>query len=264
MSFTVTRSGDAATPASASWTVRHGTTDVADFAGGLLPAGSVAFAAGQSEATITVEVRGDTLVEADETFQLVLSDPVGASLGVDAATGTIRNDDAVQPAEIVGTSAGDALVGTDGNDTIRGLRGNDDLQGRGGDDVVFGGDGDDVLFGELGADRLTGGGGADRLVLRATDEAPATGPVYEEILAFSRKQVDKIDLGTIDANEDVAGNQAFRFVGRADLSGPGQLRIQDHEGDFLVTGNVDADPGADFALIVRTPLTSLVAGDFLL
>ena len=47
-------------------------------------------------------------------------------------------------------------------------------------------------------------------------------------------------------------------------TGPAQLHVEAFDGDFLVTGNVNADPAADFAFVVRTGLASLRASDFLL
>jgi len=55
--------------------------------------GSVTFRAGQRSATITVPVRGDLKVEADETLQVVLGTPTNATLARSTATGIIRNDD---------------------------------------------------------------------------------------------------------------------------------------------------------------------------
>ncbi len=56
-----------------------------------------AIAAGATSASVYVRVYGDTLQESDETFQLALSNPVGAELGTPSlGTGTIEdNDDAV-------------------------------------------------------------------------------------------------------------------------------------------------------------------------
>ena len=54
-SYAVTGSG--ANPATA-----------ADFAGGVLPTGTVSFAAGETSKTITVNVAGDSTVEAGENF----------------------------------------------------------------------------------------------------------------------------------------------------------------------------------------------------
>lgn len=49
--------------------------------------------AGSTSASVDITIIGDDLVEDDETFQVVLSDPFNATLGVEAATFTIRNDD---------------------------------------------------------------------------------------------------------------------------------------------------------------------------
>lgn len=55
--------------------------------------GTLLFAPGQTSKTITVRVVGDTLPEADETFKVNLSSPVGATLADAQGIGTIVNDD---------------------------------------------------------------------------------------------------------------------------------------------------------------------------
>lgn len=61
--------------------------------------GTVQFAAGESSKTILVPVIDDVLVEGDETFHIVLSNAVGATLGAtNTATVTIIDDDSVAPA----------------------------------------------------------------------------------------------------------------------------------------------------------------------
>ncbi len=59
--------------------------------------GSITFSAGQTSKTISVAVRGDTAIEADETFGLVLSNVARATLAPGGGTGTIRNDDLPPP-----------------------------------------------------------------------------------------------------------------------------------------------------------------------
>ena len=65
----------------------------ADFALGILPSGSVSFAAGQTHKTITVNVAGDTSIEPNEPnegFTVTLSKPSsGTTIGASSATGTI-------------------------------------------------------------------------------------------------------------------------------------------------------------------------------
>ena len=95
--FAVTRSGDLTVTSSVSWAVTGSggnQAGAADFAGSVLPSGSVSFAAGESTKTITVSVSADSTVEADESFTITISAPNGATLGTPAfASGIIRNDD---------------------------------------------------------------------------------------------------------------------------------------------------------------------------
>ena len=57
--------------------------------------GTLTIPAGQASGTIAVSVSGDKTVEPNETLTLTLSNPVGASIVVGAATGTILNDDRI-------------------------------------------------------------------------------------------------------------------------------------------------------------------------
>ena len=205
---------------------------------------------------------GALAADAPDTDQRGAARPAPA--GTDPDVGAFELSQSPPSEEIVGTKRADFLQGTGEDDVIRGLAGNDTLYGLPGDDRLFGDNGKDSLFGKAGIDQSTGGLGADRFVFRATAEAAPDGPVYEEILDFNRSQGDKIDLRGIDANADAPGNQPFAFVGAAAISGPAQLHVEAFDGDFLVTGNVDADPAADFAIVVRTGLASLRASDFLL
>ncbi len=93
--FTVTRIGPATGAATVNFAVTAtGATaaNAADF-GGTFPSGLVEFANGETTQIITVDVSGDTTVEANETFTVTLSNPVGALLGTNTASGTINNDD---------------------------------------------------------------------------------------------------------------------------------------------------------------------------
>ncbi|QEF98823.1 Calx-beta domain protein [Stieleria maiorica] len=95
--FEVTRSGDTSSAADVAWSVSgsgSSATDAADFIGGVLPGGIVAFAAGETLKTVTVDVAGDTDFEADEMFMVTLSDATaGTLIATSTAEGTIRNDD---------------------------------------------------------------------------------------------------------------------------------------------------------------------------
>ena len=90
--FTVTRSGNLAEAASVSYVTLNGTaTAPSDYAA--LPLTLLTFAPGENVKTITVNVNGDKVKEPNETFQVRLSDPVGATIADDTGLGTIVNDD---------------------------------------------------------------------------------------------------------------------------------------------------------------------------
>jgi Ca2+-binding RTX toxin-like protein len=199
--FTVTRTGDLSAPSSAAWSVAGSgahPADAADFVGGVLPSGTVAFAAGESITTVTVNVAGDSVVEPDEGFTVALASPMGATLATSTATGTILNDDSLPssggsggegggaPSSGGGGSSGTGGVATGGSpglpvvgatfdgggsddvlaagrgvDSIRGLDGNDTITGGVGADLVNGNKGADLIHGGAGTDTLYGGQGGD-------------------------------------------------------------------------------------------------------
>ncbi len=106
--FPVTLSVPAATTQSVSYALVDGTAQAgSDY---VSTSGVITFAAGATQAVVSVTISGDTLQEANETFSVVLSAP---SSGVDildgSATGTILNDDEPQgPAAVL--SVGDIAM----------------------------------------------------------------------------------------------------------------------------------------------------------
>ena len=158
---------------------------------------------------------------------------------IDLAAGTASGGDA----------AGDRLFGIEG---IFGSEHNDRLSGSAATNQ---------LAGNTGADTLSGRAGADRYFY--LDSADSTVVAPDRILDFSRGQGDKLVVGTMDANAQVDGQQAFQFVGKAAFTGAGQLRWYQQNGDTIVEGNTtDALAGAELR-IVLDPLISLQASDFI-
>jgi len=108
--FTLTRSGNVSVATTVNFAVTGSGANPAgpsDFVGGILPSGSVSFAATETFKVISVNVIGDIAVETDETFLVTLSGASGgASITTSTATGTIRNDDAAL--SIIATSANKA------------------------------------------------------------------------------------------------------------------------------------------------------------
>lgn len=109
VSFEITRDGDVSEAGSVEFTI-GGDVDASDF-GGVLPTGTVEFAAGQTCATITFEVTGDILIEDDEAFTVTLSNPVGGDIVTESASVEILDDDdRVLISDIQGEGAESELV----------------------------------------------------------------------------------------------------------------------------------------------------------
>jgi hypothetical protein len=113
--FTVTRSGDTTQSATVDFAVAGSGTSAAngtDFVGGALPSGTLTFDPGVLTQTVTLNVQGDTTVEANETFTMTLSNPTGGmTIAAATASGTIQNDDnppAAPTLSIAATSASKA------------------------------------------------------------------------------------------------------------------------------------------------------------
>jgi uncharacterized protein (TIGR03118 family) len=98
--ITVTRTGDLTVPSSVNYSTFDGTaTQGSDY---LLASGTLNFAVGDTSKTFTILVIDDAFVESDETVNLVLSNPTGASLGsTGTATLTITDNDtsAISPVQ---------------------------------------------------------------------------------------------------------------------------------------------------------------------
>ncbi len=103
--FTVTLSA----PSTSSVSVRFGTANGTATAGSKgdysSTSGTLTFSPGQTSKTISVSVRNDSTVEANETFFVNLSRASGAAIAVNRGTGTILNDDGVAAAAFAALAA---------------------------------------------------------------------------------------------------------------------------------------------------------------
>ncbi|MGE3509552.1 MAG: beta strand repeat-containing protein [Vicinamibacterales bacterium] len=107
--FTVTLSPGSATPVTVNWMTSDMTaTSPSDY---MAASGSLAFPTGSTSQTISVVVVGDSSVEPDETFAVLLSTPVNAVIADATGVGTIRNDDMVIPG-VGQTTSIEFLTGT--------------------------------------------------------------------------------------------------------------------------------------------------------
>jgi hypothetical protein len=95
LTFAVTLAQRTNADVTVAYTTRDGTaTAPADYAAA---SGTLRFAAGETRKTIAIRIVPDAEYEPDETFTVVLSAPVNATLARAAATGTIANDDRQPP-----------------------------------------------------------------------------------------------------------------------------------------------------------------------
>jgi Ca2+-binding RTX toxin-like protein len=131
------------------------------------------------------------------------------------------------------------------------------LSGDDGANYIDGGAGADTICGGLGRDFLIGGAGADTFLFRRKLEA-GLGVNRDVIHDFSSG--DRIDLGALDADHNVPGNQAFAFIGAAPFSGTGQLRYTVVAGAGVLEGNLLGSLEADFALQLNGAPALMAAG----
>jgi len=154
-----------------------------------------------------------------------------------------------------GSEYADRFTGNAGNEVLFG--------GRGGNDTLIGGAGNDIIDGGNGADSLTGGTGNDSFQFSAFSDSGTTSTTWDVISDFKHSEHDIINLGLIDANTAIAGDQAFTYMGTATsmpvFSTAGHLKLY----NGVLYGNTDSDSTAEFA-IKLTGVATLDATDFAL
>ncbi|WP_197274713.1 Calx-beta domain-containing protein [Novosphingobium sp. AAP83] len=221
--FTVSRSGSNLAETDVMWAVTElgdSAASGADFFGGILPAGVVSFQNGETEATITIKLAGDTIVENNEMFRLSLlasSDQTQRIL-VSSLDLTIVNDDfASNEADVIQTGFASDLIDAGAGD--------DRIETGGGADVVYAGPGNDIVFGQGGADAIYGGAGDDVFLLNADNIAHFNGVPGEsttfidgglgfDTIALVGSGIE-IDLGAIVQAGQILG------IEKVDISGDG-------------------------------------------
>ena len=159
---------------------------------------------------------------------------------------------------------GSGLISGTGNGLANEMIGNivaNTMTGGAGNDTLLGAGGNDTLIGGAGKDQMTGGSGLDSMVLSSLADSGVTFATRDVINTFAHG--DKIDLSAIDARTNVAGDQAFTFIGAAAFSGvSGQLRFDMTNISvtgvkaYTVFGDVNGDRVADFSLQIFTSPTT--------
>lgn len=155
-----------------------------------------------------------------------------------------------------GTWAPEAIVGNSGNNILDGSRGFDQLNGKAGNDTLIGGHGLDWLVGEAGADVF--------LYREVADSG--IGQANRDLINGFERGLDKIDLSAIDADPDVAGNQAFAFIGSGRFTGSGFGEVRNWtwgSGFSLTEIDVDGNGATDMQIFINQ-VSVLGADDFIL
>ncbi len=126
-----------------------------------------------------------------------------------------------------------------------------DLVGNEFGNTIIGNNGQNTLVGGLGLDTLIGNGGGDVFAWRSTAETGATVGTADVVGAdFDPLVGDLLAFNLIDANETLAGDQAFTFVGAGAFTAAGQISTSTFGGDTLILLNTDNDAGAEAVIRV--------------
>lgn len=139
--------------------------------------------------------------------------------------------------------------GSSNSDTITGNSLDNRIEGLGGADLIKGGAGNDTIDAGNGGDTVYGGTGEDIFVFLRGGDMDGSDEV--DIYMDFEHGADKFDLRAIDANEKIAGDQAFTFVSEEVFvvrNAPGQLRATYDAGRDLtvVQFNTDDDPTSEY------------------
>ncbi|MEA3016935.1 MAG: serralysin, partial [Sphingomonadales bacterium] len=231
-------------------------------------AGADTMAGGLGDDLYFVENGGDVATE-------------GAGEGTDTVASSISYTLGANVENLILTGSGLNGTGNGLGNVITGDAGSNRLDGGAGNDRLIGGDGVDYFTGGAGADTFVGEINATTSDMKDNKG----GSISLDVILDYQRGSDKIDLSGIDANTNVAGDQAFTWTNSAN-PGIGQLSIR-HFGNMnaaesslgleidgvdgkspysgavdIVFGNVDGG-NADFAIaFVSSP--QILVSDFVL
>jgi large repetitive protein len=108
--FTVTLSFASAQTVTVNYATSNGTATAGSTADYTATSGSLSFAPGTTSRQVTVAVRGDTLDEPDETFNVTLSNAANATIADNLGVGTIVDNDAAPAISINNVSLTEGLI----------------------------------------------------------------------------------------------------------------------------------------------------------
>lgn len=187
--------------------------------------------------------------------------------------GDAESDGLVGIENVISGGYADRLYGDNRANGLYAGEGNDILDGRGGNDLLQGGLGRDTITGGTGADELWGkqrdfpGTDQARDIFVYRDWMESHALASDRIMDFDSTSTqgknDLIDLRAIDANPQLTGDQAFRFIGDADFTSVGQVQVRFEGGDTILRANILGNLAPELVIRVEG-LHQMDAGDFLL
>ncbi|MEO0841939.1 MAG: Calx-beta domain-containing protein, partial [Cyanobacteria bacterium J06643_5] len=174
--------------------------------------GQVTIAAGETSATVEVEIVADTVSESEELFVLNLSDVSGAYFENDEPEYNVFAT--IEQVNI--------LYGDTENNFLEGVSGKNFIDGQEGDDILIGSADDDTLAGGAGNDTLEGSTGNDTYVIDSLNDtiienASSGNDTVETSINYSLKNVSNVENLTLigDAIDGIGNSDNNRITGNA-------------------------------------------------
>ena len=248
-------------PSSQAITVNYTTTPVTATANSdyTSTTGTLTIAANATTGTISIPILNDNLNESDETFTVILSNPVNATLG--NTTGTVTITDTLQSAVTTTLSSNIEnldLTGT-GNINGTGNAGNNRITGNSGNNILNGGLGNDTLIGGLGNDIYVVDTTTDtitELAAQGTDTIQSS-VTYSIATSTNIENLDLTGTGNINGTGNAGNNRITGNSGNNILDGGlGNDTLAGNAGNDTLTG------GAGIDQIEYRSTRAFVASDF--
>ncbi len=212
------------------------------------------------------------------------NDTIAGGAGADTLTGGAGYDtldysasSAAVTVDLTAVNGHQAVSGGDAQGDI--VSGFEYVQGSAFGDTLTGDGGNNLIIGGGGADTLKGGGGNDTFrylnsdTTRNDDEFTQSDHILDfHVLADPATEHDLIDLRAIDAIPGGA-DDAFTFIGQADFTAIGQVRVTYDGANTLVEvntvddtfgGSIEYHPELVITLVGINVAATMTAADFLL
>ena len=173
--------------------------------------------------------------------------------------------------DYAGGAGNDVLYGGEGRDTLGAADGSDAIFGGSGNDMIRGGRGDDFIRGGADDDTMFGGIGRDTFIytkaeVRSGSDTQSTDVINSFTVLKTRPgHIDQIDLERIDAVASSRANDAFTFIGTAEFTAAGQVRVMQDGANTWIEANVGGNLDVDLRIqLSQFDVTLLGAEDFIL